>query len=281
MVPPIPRLPVGPRDIGVFVAIALALGWIAGNPSATYEIVFDQPPPTAVALTLFAIFALSPLIAVAVLVRRLRVGDGLRAFLRERFRWRTDVRWYVVATGLFPALAAVTYLVVSTVVEPVPVDPYIAGLILLEVVTLGIFFNLVENYGWRGFLQEALQSRVSAVAAAIVVGVVWGLWHAALFLPGGQFEAIPVSSYALVIVGQSVVIGWLYNSTRGSVLLAAIMHTSFNASFGVLITSLILADASVDALYAVTAVAVWSTVAVIAYRTDPSTLQRRVAGSSG
>lgn len=173
-----------------------------------------------------------------------------------------------------PTLAVVTYLGFPVFELPVTVELSIVTLVLLEVLAIGIFFNLVENYGWRGFLQEALQSRVSALIATLVVGVVWALWHAALFLPGGGYEAIPIMSFFIVVLGESVLIGWIYNSTGGSVLYAALMHTSFNASFGVLLTAMIIAGASVDAFYAATAVMIWIVVAVIVLRTNSSTLQR-------
>lgn len=73
-----------------------------------------------------------------------------------------------------------------------------------------------------------------------------------------------------MVIGESIIIGWVYNSTEGSVLHAAIMHTSFNASFGVLITSIIVAGMSVGAFYMATAVVIWLTVAMIVYWIGPS-----------
>lgn len=268
----LPTIPVEPWDIGLFVTIVLTLGWVAGNPTATYEIAIGQPPPAIVELALqILIFSLSPLIAVAILLRRLQLPGGLRTFLCERFHWRIEGRWYLVAVGLMPVLFAVTYLGFIAFNQPITVELTIVSMVFLEVLTLGIFFNLVENYGWRGFLQEALQSRVSAFVATLGVGVIWGLWHAALFLPGGGYEGFPVTSFVLVVIGESIIIGLVYNSTGGSVLHAAIMHTSFNASFGVLITSMSISNTSVDAFYAATAVVIWLAVPVIVYWTGPST----------
>lgn len=96
----IPTIPVKWSEVGLFVAIAVILGWIAGNPTATFEFGGDQPPPAIVELALqILIFALSPLIAVAVLIRLLRLEGGLQSFLRERFRWRISGRWYLVSIG--------------------------------------------------------------------------------------------------------------------------------------------------------------------------------------
>lgn len=268
-----PRILADPRDIGLFVVIAVLLGALTGTPTATYSIVSDRPIPSGVSLTLFLIFGLSPLIATVVLVRRLDVDGGIRPFLRDRFRRRTDARWYLIAVGLMPALFTVTYLGFIAFNEPVPIDLSLLGLLLLEVLLVGFVYNLVENYGWRGFLQEALQSHVSAITATLVVGVVWGLWHASLFLPGGQFEGFPLLAFFVVIVGEAVIIGWLYNSTNGSVLHAALMHTSFNASFGGFIILMVLADMTVDTFYWLAALVIWLTVATIIALTNPSTLR--------
>lgn len=268
----IPRIPAGPGDIGLFVAVAVSLGVIAGNPAGIYELAVGQPPPNGVTEALLPVFWFSPLVASAIVVRRLRLSGGLRTFLRERFRWHTDGRWYLVSIGLMPVLFTITYVGFIAFNQPVTVDLATVGLLLLEVLLLGIGLNLVENYGWRGFLQEALQSRFSALVAALTVGVVWGLWHASLFLHGGPFESIPVTSFFLVIIGEAVIIGWLYNSTAGSVLHATLLHTSFNASFGGFVTLLVLAGRSVDEFYAVAAVVIWLTAAVIVFRTDHSTL---------
>jgi uncharacterized protein len=272
----IPTIPARPRDVGLFVLIVLVLGWIAADPAATYGLAFEGAVPTVVVVvTLLPIFALSPLIATAIVVRRGRLAGGLRTFLRERFRCRTDRRWYLVSLGLMPALAAVTVVGYTIFDRPIAVDPAFAGLVLLEVLAVGILFNLVENYGWRGFLQEALQARTSALVATLAVGVVWGLWHGVLLLPGGNFEAIPAHTFMVVVGGEAVVIGWVYNATGGSVLHAALMHTSFNASFGVLVFSMIQAGQSIDGFYAAIAVVIWLAAAVIVYRTGPSTLRSR------
>lgn len=34
-----------------------------------------------------------------------------------------------------------------------------------------------EEFGWRGWLQSALQQHISPLLAAVIVGVVWAIWH--------------------------------------------------------------------------------------------------------
>ena len=59
---------------------------------------------------------------------------------------------------------------------------------LVPISTLGaVIFVLVigEEIGWRGYAQPALERDRSPLAAALILGVLWGLWHLPTFvLPG-------------------------------------------------------------------------------------------------
>ena len=53
----------------------------------------------------------------------------------------------------------------------------------------------------------------------------WSLWHLPLFLTAGTFQAdIPNAGFVLATVSTSVIIGWLFNNSGGSVVLPAIYH---------------------------------------------------------
>lgn len=49
-----------------------------------------------------------------------------------------------------------------------------------SIVGLMIGFTLIfgEEYGWRGFLLQTLSDAKGRIFAAIIVGIVWALWHA-------------------------------------------------------------------------------------------------------
>ncbi len=48
----------------------------------------------------------------------------------------------------------------------------------IGIIIIGFILIFGEEYGWRGFLLKALAEAKGKVFAAIVVGVVWALWHA-------------------------------------------------------------------------------------------------------
>ncbi|MFN4020881.1 MAG: CPBP family intramembrane glutamic endopeptidase [Erythrobacter sp.] len=47
-----------------------------------------------------------------------------------------------------------------------------------------------EEAGWRGLLHAGLRQRFSLPASALIVGLVWALWHAPVFAIHSQFAAM-------------------------------------------------------------------------------------------
>jgi membrane protease YdiL (CAAX protease family) len=84
-----------------------------------------------------------------------------------------------------------------------------------------------EEPGWRGYAVPRLQSRWSALPAALVLGVLIAGWHLPLIV-SGQVHYADVGS----ILGATVVINWLFNHVRGSVLLIMLLHAANNAVAG-------------------------------------------------
>ena len=93
---------------------------------------------------------------------------------------------------------------------------------------------LNEEPGWRGFALPRLQARWGAVAASVILGLVWTLWHVPLFLLHGWLS-VPIWAFAVLLVCLSVSMTWVTNWSRGSVLPAIGMHAVFNSSFPILV----------------------------------------------
>jgi membrane protease YdiL (CAAX protease family) len=106
------------------------------------------------------------------------------------------------------------------------------------IILLTIFAGMGEEFGWRGFALPRLQARYNALVSSLIIGLVWGIWHIPLFLTNGtiqykwQLEAglLPaVLAYTVFCMAWSIQYTWLFNNTKGSVLLAAVVHGAVNA----------------------------------------------------
>jgi membrane protease YdiL (CAAX protease family) len=190
--------------------------------------------------------ALGP-IAAGFLLTLLSSGKaGLRQLLRRFILWRVGIQWYVFAFLGLPALLCLGALVfvpgalatfhLSTL--PSTFLLY-AGLFVYQLFMSPLF----EEPGWRGFALPRLQESYGALKGTLILGVFWAGWHFPLFLipaysrqvsygtgPGFSGIAIPFGLFALGIVAATIIITWAFNHTRGSLLLAMLIHSS-NDSF--------------------------------------------------
>ena len=87
-----------------------------------------------------------------------------------------------------------------------------------------------EELGWRSYALNELEKKHSPLVAAMIVGLVWGLWHFPLWLLSGYSGIgllIYCSSFMLSIVSFSVFLTYFYNKSR-NILVAVWIHFLFN-----------------------------------------------------
>ena len=88
-----------------------------------------------------------------------------------------------------------------------------------------------EELGWRGFGQPRLQAGIGALWAAIVIGLLWSTWHLwPVAVPGGLslFDWTDFPQTYLRLTSTAILYAWLYNSSKGSLLLILVAHGAFN-----------------------------------------------------
>lgn len=202
--------------------IAAARGWIAA----------DVPGELAI----LGVF--SPAIAAFVLRAVGRGWAGIRTFFAGLADWRFPARWWVATLFLPLATFAAMYAaylglggefqVAARVQEFLDAGwtaVFVAPVMALVIVAI----SFGEEAGWRGYLLPILQTRLNALAASVVLGVVWFAWHVPLaFLPGSENAAFPLPLWGLSIVASAVAYTWLFNNTGGSVLAVTLLHAGYN-----------------------------------------------------
>jgi len=102
---------------------------------------------------------------------------------------------------------------------------------------LGLYAGLSEEFGWRGFLLPQLQKRFRPLVSALLVGLVWGgVWHffadylGAFGNRGWWGLWLALMQAPILLTAYSVMLTWVYNHTRGSMLLCVIFHMAISSS---------------------------------------------------
>jgi membrane protease YdiL (CAAX protease family) len=203
--------------------------------------------------------------AVAGAITAWLAGDSVRAWARDIVRWRVWPGWY----GAAVVLAVLPVAVATLLVLPLGVSVDLGLLTdrLDELLPTFLMIALLgggnEEPGWRGFALPRLEAQFHPVAATVLLGVVWGLWHLPLLAaePGTLHGLASLADLApmvgltlLNIVGYAVLLTWVYNGSQ-SVLLAIVLHASFNTANALLVpiaASALAGDAYLSVLAATT-----------------------------
>lgn len=215
------------RGLNLFFVLAFALPWaVWGTTIAQQRGVISWHVPSTLAFWLGLTAATFG--AAAISGGLPAVKDVLLRMVRARVGWR----WFALALLLTPALAALTILIGRLAGATPRVGAAVPSSALPGLFVLNLWlFLITEEPAWRGFVLPRLQTRMTPLGAALLLGLVWGVWHLPLFLTEGTFQAsIPFLGFMVSILATSVMVSWLFNGARGSVLVAAVFHAATDVS---------------------------------------------------
>ncbi len=239
-----------------YFLIAYAVTWSVGF---LFIVLLHRPPTLWVILPMIVGPTLSAFIMTAVTEGK----AGVDRLLRRYVFWRVGLPWYLLVLVGIPALLLLSILVlpggIAIVRHLVLIYPvaYIVALFLG-----GPFF---EEPGWRGFALPHLQLRFGPLRGTLLLGMLWTFWHLPMFfIPGFNGAGTGFAGISMAVVefligttAMAVIFTWVFNNTRGSLLLAILLHASLDTaspSFGnLLIFSTLYAVFAVVALLIIVA----------------------------
>jgi membrane protease YdiL (CAAX protease family) len=113
---------------------------------------------------------------------------------------------------------------------------------VIQVVLAAVIVNLWEETGWTGFMFTRLQPKMGALVASVLVAVCFGGIHLPLMFVSGAVTTGRVAPGLLFLaISELLVLGsvpvrvlaaWVYNNTRGSLLIIGLFHAALGATTG-------------------------------------------------
>ena len=206
----------------LFIAFGLAWGILAlfiflpEQMAALFGEISGQHP-------LFFLAVWAPAIDGFIVVLYKGGAGGLRRFLGRLLLWRCSWAWYaflIVGIPLF--FYGGSALKGNLFAEPFPFSSFQS---LFMALILAAIKGPIEEFGWRGLALPLLQRKLAPIWAALMLGIIWGFWHLPAFLLSGtQQSAWSFTPFFAGTVAISLIVTALFNASRGSILLPALMH---------------------------------------------------------
>jgi len=171
------------------------------------------------------IVGFGPFLAALIVLAATSGKSGVGSLLRRMVRWRVSPVWYAVAL-LVP---------VTITVFAATLNVFVFGAQGASSAELGGWPNVIpafflvllipglggtwEEPGWRGYALPRLQTGRSALAASLILGVLWAFWHLPLMVVG-----VVHYSEIVLVIAAAIVFTWAFNNASGSVLIVMLMH---------------------------------------------------------
>ncbi len=210
------------------------------------QIVLPQLGPGIAALTMLVIFKRD----------KAKINLGITS---------KEISKYAIATLLPFLVLGIVFVIYNRFISPVEIQ-FDIPLVFLMALSGMLIGSFGEEIGWRGYLQKLLEQRQNALISAILIGLLWGLWHVGNY----QYGLMYLAFFVLSTIGSSVVLAWLLRKTNFNVILASLFHISLNIGYYVFFRQL-LSDTRVMAVNGV----VWVIVAIVVVVIGRETLLKK------
>jgi membrane protease YdiL (CAAX protease family) len=226
-----------------FFVMAYAFSWIVWVPWVLGEDGANVLPPalsvpsSAARLLLAGGILAGPTLSAFIMTATTEGREGVRRLLGRLVLWRVGFRWYLFALIGVPLIMLLGTMVYSMSLPnlgalggPSYLLSYLASFALVTV--LG--GPLLEEIGWRGFALPRMERLQGPLLASVILGVMWALWHLPEFLvpswaaSSGGGGIVGIAMFTLTAITFTIVISWVFNNTRASVLLAILVHSSID-----------------------------------------------------
>jgi CAAX protease family protein len=213
------------HPLGSFYALTFLLSWGYWVPDALSGGHLSHTPGL-----------LAPMISSLGITAVTQGRAGVRDLFSRMVRWRVPVRWYLWTMAPL-AVAIAVAAAMSSGPEGFPglakwgrmngfpaIGAWAFGLILV-VNAFG------EEAGWRGYALPRFRRRHNELQASFLLFIPWVLWHSpTFFIDSGYrgFNLFFLPGFVLGIFAGAVVLTWMYEGARSSVLIVALWHLSLN-----------------------------------------------------
>ena len=95
-----------------------------------------------------------------------------------------------------------------------------------------LFFFLLaagEEISWMGYAFEQMQASAGAIKAALILGMIWALWHIPFFVFMMR-DPVVIITQVLTLAGIRVLMIWIFNKTGKSVFAIILFHAVDNTA---------------------------------------------------
>ena len=223
-------------QLPLFFILTLIISWAIWIPQAAAKLgICKSTISIESPLNIIAVWG--PGLAAIILSILAKGKEGVKKLFRPIKYWRVGIHWYVFVLFYPIGKWLVAYIIDILLGQSYKLGsfPILSFLnlpeqaMMIPIAVVSTFPNtLGEEVGWRGFALQKLQVKYTAFISSIIIGIFWGFWHIPMWIAQGYIDLslLQLITEILSMVALAIIFTWVYNSTKGSLLLVCLFHAS-------------------------------------------------------
>jgi len=207
------------KPIGLFLLLTFFIAWAC----EAILIVLERLNFLSGTIGFIFIFAVigfgagfAPAYATYIILRKYKKIENIKSFAAFLFKGSFTLKAIVITLLFFAGQFVLTAVTNSYTGQ--------AGYMFILYIPLMVIGGGMEEIGWRGFFQPALEEKFPFPLAAFIVGLAWAVWHLPLwFIEGASQSSTNFISFLCYCIVFSFVLGMLYKLTKNT-LMCILLH---------------------------------------------------------
>lgn len=229
------------RELILFFTTAFIISWILWIAAFIIEYYAINSPISADMLIRAGSFG--PSVSGLILAYKSGGKKEVCALLKSVKNINIKPQWMMFAFLAMPAVSAISCLIYSSIGGDVPQTQFKIWQLPIAFLYIVLFMGpLGEEIGWRGFALGRMLNKFTPFKPAVIIGVIWTIWHLPLFFITGTTQNILAGfgiiaaflCYMVYTVMISVLITLLYVKSSGSLFVSILFHAMGNMSLGII-----------------------------------------------
>lgn len=222
------------KKVIVYVTVSYGFTWLLWLPILLNKQFHMRVP---ILSGQFYIASFGPLIGAVAASMLMGGSKSLIEWSKRAYSIRFNPKWFMIALG-FPLFYGIVAVMAHRVVTHMWPDfsqfgltNKLPGLNLLETTLIWMLtFGLGEESGWRGFLLPELSKKFSVKNSALIVAVIWILWHLPAFWFNENYMnmGFGIIGWGISLTFGSIFLAWLCQGSQFSVIPVLIWHGGFD-----------------------------------------------------
>lgn len=171
------------------------------------------------------LYLLAPAIVALIMIGITEKRNGINNLFKRFVPQKGIITWLFISVALSVLISFACDIVLKLTTKTTINYNTATNSMTISTILIILIGAFGEELGWRGYLLPLLSHKYNNLISSLIIGVLWGIWHA-----GDYGEGIGFLLFVISTIEFSIMMTWLYSKSNKNWFTSFLFHSFFNLS---------------------------------------------------